>query len=82
MSYSFTQGTGAVNHYLAGVTPGATYYVNASTPGSVTISSTGSTGATVASVNGVLNFATQNGVGTAVTTISGPVQIRGSGSIQ
>ena len=82
MSYSFTQGTGAVSHYLAGVTPGATYYVNASTPGSVTISSTGSTGATVASVNGVLNFATQNGVGTAVTTISGPVQIRGSGSIQ
>jgi hypothetical protein len=82
MSYSFTQGTGAVNHYLAGVTPGATYYVNASTPGSVTISSTGSAGATVASVNGVLNFATQNGVGTAVTTISGPVQIKGSGSIQ
>ena len=82
MSYSFTQGTGAVNHYLAGVTPGATYYVNVSIPGSVTISITGSAGATVASVNGVLSFATQNGVGAAVTTISGPVQIKGSGLIQ
>jgi hypothetical protein len=82
ISYTFTQPVGIVNHYLAGVTPGATYYVNASTPGSLTISSTGSAGATQASANGILSFATQNGVGSTVTTISGPLQIRGSGSIQ
>jgi hypothetical protein len=80
--YTFTQPAGAVNHYLAGVTPGATYYVNASAPGSVTISSTGSSGATRASSNGILSFATQSGVGPMVTPISGPLQIKGSGLIQ
>jgi hypothetical protein len=82
ISYSFTQGTGTVNHYLAGLTPGATYYVNASTPGAVTISNTGSAGATNASASGVLSFTTPGGAGTTVTTIRGPVQIRGSGSMQ
>ncbi len=82
ITYSFTQGTGTVNHYVAGVTPGATYFVNASTPGTVTIFNSGNSGATLATSSGILRFATQSGVGTTVTTISGPVQMRGAGSIQ
>lgn len=82
INYSFTQGTNAVNHYLAGMTPGATYYVDTSMPGSVTISNTGSSGAISASANGILSFATQGGVATTGTTISGPLQIKGPTSIQ
>ena len=77
ITYSFAQGAGAVNHYLAGLVPSTTYYVNTSTAGAVTISSTGSSGATVASANGVLSFATQGGTATLGTTISGPFQISG-----
>ena len=71
ISYGFTQGPGTVNHYLAGLAPNATYYVTTSTPGAVTISSAGSSGATVASANGVLSFGTQGGATTLVSTLSG-----------
>jgi hypothetical protein len=78
ISYSFTQGPGTVNHYLAGLVPGATYYVNTRTAGCVTISSTGSLGAIAASANGVLSFATTSGGMAALgTTVSGPIKITG-----
>ena len=82
ITYSFAQGAGTVNHYLAGLVPNTTYYVNTSTAGSVTISSTGSSGATAASANGVLSFPTQGGTATLVPTISGAFQHNGPIMVQ
>jgi hypothetical protein len=72
ITYSFAQGAGTVTHYLAGLAPDTTYYVTASTPGSVTISNTGGAGATRASANGFLSFSTTSGGTTTLgTTVNG-----------